>query len=97
VKRPTVLICHGKACREDKKAFRKLKNTLTSGCKIETVKCQKICSGPVVGCELDGAWTWFEKVRKSEDRKAVLRVIEDQQLSPRARKRRVKKRTGKLR
>ena len=97
MKTRTILLCSGKACREHAKAYRKLRKVLTSAYAVEPVRCQKICSGPVVGCELGERWTWFEKVRKSEDRKCVVRVFEGKGLNPRAKKRRVKKRTGKRR
>ena len=40
--------------------------------KVHRVKCQDLCEGPVAGVEVQGRVEWFEGVRRSRHRDAVL-------------------------
>ena len=95
--RPTVLVCRGKNCVERKKARQRLEQALGEVAEVERVGCQKICSGPVVGVQIEGQLEWFRRIRGSKSRRAVVELLAEQKLDKRLRKRRAKKRSGKLR
>ena len=79
----------GKKRRDD------VRSTLTKTGKVDTVGCQKVCEGPVVGAVIGGKIEWFERM---DSRKALLALpdaIESGKLSKTLRKRRSKKRSGK--
>ena len=92
----TAYLCTGKDCRKragDTEALRELLEE--AGLQCETVRCQKLCKGAVVGLTVDGTLQWFGKLRGKEGRKALRRFLRkgDGPLW----KLRDKKRAGKLR
>jgi (2Fe-2S) ferredoxin len=95
--RPTVLVCKGKNCRERTGARERLELELGEVAEVKRVRCQDICSGPVVGVTIDGQWEWFRRIRGSKSRRAVVKLLTEEKLGKRLRKRRVKQRSGKLR
>ncbi len=96
--RPTVLVCQGKNCVNKRKGAReRLEQELGEVAEVEQVRCQKICSGPVVGVLMDGQLEWFRRIRGSKSRRAVLKLLTEEKLGKRLRKRRAKKHSGKLR
>ena len=89
-------LCAGKDCRKHAGDSARLQALLEdAGHTCEAVRCQKICTGPVVGLTVDGSIEWFAKVRGKKGRKALRRFLESGD-GP-LRKLRKKKRSGKLR
>ena len=95
--RPHVLVCRGKSCGEHGKARTKLLGSLEESAHVELVRCQKICSGPVVGVWLDDGWEWFRRVRRAKARRALARLLDDGKIAGRLERRRVRKRRCKRR
>ena len=95
--RPTVLVCCGASCVKRRRAQERLEREVGEVAQIERVGCQKICSGPVVGVEIEGRLEWFRRVRGSRSRRALVTLLCEVKLGKRLRMRRAKKRSGKLR
>ncbi len=75
-KSPTCLqrdtyLCMGKDCRKDD-GHRELRDAILPLGKVKRVKCQDLCGGPVAGVAVAGRVEWFEKVRKPQERDAVV-------------------------
>ena len=96
-KSPVVYLCRGGDCRDRKKARRKLVDQLDGHARLTEVKCQKICRGPVVGLEVDGALEWFAEVDTGKARAAVVHLLDRGELKKPLRKRHVGKKSGKQR
>ena len=94
-----VYICTGSSCRKKKSAYKKLCAALKEQEDIELkeVRCQKICSGPVVGLRITGKWEWFSKVRRSRDYTAIIDSLTRGKITKKLAERREKKRSGKHR
>ncbi|MEE2900827.1 MAG: hypothetical protein VYC39_00780 [Myxococcota bacterium] len=92
-----VFLCTGSDCIKNKKRFKTLKQTISSEANVQTVKCQKICHGPVAGTFVDGKLTWFEKVDSAKQREALLHLLQTGRITKPLTKRVYKKRSGKLR
>lgn len=94
-----VLVCNGSDCGKAD-GHRALLAVLTGAAEadLRTVTCQKICEGPVAGVEVDGRLEWFQRLRGAKSRRALLRLARaGGPLPGRLRKRRVAKRSGRLR
>lgn len=95
--RPTVFVCHGSRCRHQE-AHGELRERLGSVADLAEVRCQRICHGPVVGAAVNGSMEWFERLRS---RKVQLQLVDFVAGSGRMKrgleKRRVEKRSGRLR
>jgi hypothetical protein len=90
-----IMICQGGSCRKRKKALRALASVL--GSFWTPVRCQKICKGPVVGCEVNGELKWFADLQSRKSQEGLLRLVGEGKVTKPLKKRRVKKRDGKLR
>ena len=55
--RPDAWICTGKDCRKATSPLKKLRAALSDH-RVEEVRCQKICKGPVVGVRIKGEVQW---------------------------------------
>ena len=66
----TVLLCTGKACRKKAKIQAEILANLDGDTVIQPVRCQDICSGPVVGIRIDDRLV-VQKLRKSKDASAL--------------------------
>lgn len=86
-----VYVCRGSKCRKRNKP-----KGLEKRFRIEVVKCQKVCKGPVVGIRVDGTLEWFRKV-KNKDVKALRKIAKGKRVPTSLAERRSKKRSGKLR
>ena len=95
--RPTVFVCHGSRCRHHE-AHTELRERLGAVADLAEVRCQRICRGPVVGAAVNGSLEWFERVRS---RKVQAQLVDFVAGSGKMRhsleKRRVEKRSGRLR
>ena len=69
----TVLLCTGKSCRKKAKVQAEILANLDEDIGIQPVRCQDVCSGPVIGLKVRGRWEWFKKLRKAKDAHAVNR------------------------
>tara|TARA_B100001093_G_scaffold288108_1_gene275248 strand:- start:617 stop:907 length:291 start_codon:yes stop_codon:yes gene_type:complete len=96
LKKPRVLICNGRDCRKAKLSRKKLEGILGDSVRPVAVRCQKICSGPVVGVQHNDQLTWFKKL-KEKDVIALVQLMDQGKIPKRLRGKRVKKRAGKLR
>ena len=96
MKKPRILVCNGSDCRKTKPSFKKIEGLLEDVGRPVAVRCQKICSGPVIGLKHKDQWTWFKKL-KEKDVLALIEVVEEARIPKRLRGKRVKKRSGKLR
>jgi hypothetical protein len=68
---PQCYLCVGKDCRRDA-GYAELRSALGQLGKVRKVKCQDLCEGPVAGIEVGGRVEWFEGIKKSRHREAVL-------------------------
>ena len=96
-RKPAVRLCRGADCQKKTKAQARLLDVLVGRVRVVPVKCQKICEGPVVGLEIDGEVEWFESLRGKEARAALVGFLEGSGVAPALKKRRVKKRSGRIR
>ena len=92
-----VLVCVGKSCRKRKAALRRVLAAIPDELPVAEVRCQNICSGPVVGLKVDGTWEWYKKLRKERHVDALRRTLEGGEIDAGLSARRVKKRSGKRR
>lgn len=90
-----VYLCRGPDCRGG--ARRRLREALPNGVPVADVRCQSICDGPVAGFVVDGRLEWFERLSGRRSREAFVELVARGRLRPRLAKRRVPKRSGKLR
>ena len=67
----TVLLCTGKSCRKKAKVQAEILANLDEDIVIQPVRCQDVCSGPVIGLKVRGRWEWFKKLRKAKDAHAA--------------------------
>ena len=65
--------------------------------RVTRVGCQKVCSGPLVGVQLDGRWEWFERMSSEKAMRALADLLEQDELRKPLRKRRRKGRSGRVR
>ena len=93
----TVYVCTGSDCRKRKKAFKSLLGALSQRVEVCEVKCQKICSGPVVGVEINGQIEWFRKMKDDAMHTPLFALLRDGSMSAALKKHVVKARRGKLR
>ena len=62
--RRTLLVCRGSHCRKKLARNGRVIRTLERlDVELETVGCQNVCRGPVIGARVAGDWEWFERVR----------------------------------
>ena len=95
--RPTVFLCHGDTCPREK-GYDDLRERLSAVVDIAEVRCQRICKGPVVGAAINGSLEWFERVRSEKVQgQFVDLVVGSGKLRKSLAKRRVEKRSGRLR
>lgn len=94
----TVYVCSSSSCRKQKTARKALLSTISNHrAQPKTVGCQKVCNGPVVGCEVEGRLEWFERLDSRKALRALDKLFSRGEVSKPLRKRRAKKRAGKLR
>lgn len=97
MKPPTVYLCRGSSCR-GARGEKELRQRLEEIAEVCEVRCQRICDGPVVGAEIDGALEWFERIRSTKVQKHLVDCLTGSGKVRRSlRKRRVAKRTGRRR
>ncbi|MGC6418632.1 MAG: hypothetical protein ACON3Z_16025 [Bradymonadia bacterium] len=89
-------LCKGSDCRKKKRHTKQLVQIMND-VEVVPVRCQKICSGPVVGLELGGTLVWFKKMRKKKDAEALANALSGAPLTKRLTSRLVRKRSGRLR
>ena len=95
--RPTVFLCNGKTCPREK-GYDALRERLSAVADISEVRCQRICNGPVVGAANNGSLEWFERVRSDKVQGQLLDLVAGSgKLRKSLAKRRVEKRSGRLR
>lgn len=94
--RPTVFLCRGSSCRHHA-GHDDLRERLNAVAEVSEVRCQRICSGPVVGAAVDGALEWFERVRSEKVQRRLVDLVAGGRMRHSLEKRRVKKRAGKMR
>jgi hypothetical protein len=87
-------------CRKCKKHGR-LQSFLedVAGVQVTTVGCQKVCTGAVVGLEVNGRMEWFQRVNRPKAMAALARLAErggKGKAPKRLAKRWVAKRSGRL-
>ena len=92
-----VYVCTGSDCRKHKKAFKSLLGALSPRAEVCEVKCQKICSGPVVGVEINGQIEWFRKLKDQALHTQLFEFLRDGTISRSLKSQVVKARRGKLR
>jgi hypothetical protein len=92
---PLVFVC--RKCKHSEEVVDFL-HTRTSAT-VKTVRCQKVCDGPVAGLRVDGRMEWFEKMDGSKQLKAMVCLIEQRppkKLPKPLKKRRSRARSGFL-
>lgn len=97
MKRPTVFLCQGGKCREARDAHPEVETLTAAHGRVEQVRCQKVCDGPVVGIKVQGTLQWFERIDTPKSLAALADLLRTGTMEKPLRKRRCKKRAGKLR
>lgn len=92
---PLVIVC--RKCDHHQQVIDFLVNKTCAT--VKTVRCQKVCEGPVCGIRVDGRMEWFEKMDGTKQLKALACLTE--QMPPKKvpkalKKRRSRKRSGCL-
>lgn len=96
-KAPLVRLCEGKSCSKKTKAQSALRELLDGRARVQPVRCQKICDGPVVGLTLDGTLEWLRDMDGKKAREGLRIFLDEGRLKKRLNKRRVEARAGRLR
>lgn len=96
MKRPSVYVCRGSSCRKRKELPKILKLLSDEDVSFRSVRCQKICKGPVVGLDIDGEVHWFKRLRDKKTRRGLVVWFRESRLKKAVRDHRVEKRKGKL-
>ena len=96
-KKHQVLICQGPHCTKSGKKRRRLVEAISEVAKIEEVKCQKICRGPVAAVAVDGTLEWFAPLDTKRARAGLVKLITKGKMPKALAKRHIKKRSGKNR
>jgi hypothetical protein len=94
---PAVRLCRGSDCTKERRAQERVLELVTGRARVIPVKCQKVCDGPVLGLEIEGEIEWFERVSGKAARAALAAWLDDGTLQKALQKRRVKKRSGRIR
>lgn len=95
--RPTVFVCRGSSCRHHK-AYGEVRERLGAVADVADVRCQHICDGPVVGAAINGSLEWFERVGSEKAQRQMVDLVTGSgRLRHALEKRRVAKRSGRLR
>ncbi|MEM1023049.1 MAG: hypothetical protein AAGD10_09795 [Myxococcota bacterium] len=92
-----VYVCTGKHCRKKSECIEAVLRAAGPKTHPVSVKCQKICKGPVVGVKLGGQVEWFKEVDSPKSLHALARMVSKGVLVKPLEKRRVPKRSGALR
>jgi (2Fe-2S) ferredoxin len=87
-----VLICTGKKCKKRPRQTDKLQRQLPRHCDTTTVKCQKMCKGPVVVVKQAGVRYWFSNLKGKKNRRAFAEFLVSGRISPRLERRLQKRR-----
>ena len=95
--RNTVLLCRGSRCDRSKSKRKRLERKLSELGGVETVGCQKICLGPVVGLWVDGTVEWFGPIATKKERDAVKTLLRKGKVPKSLKKRWAPKRSGQVR
>ena len=95
--RPTVFVCRGTTCRHHK-AYDELRAAIDAVADVADVRCQRVCDGPVAGAAIEGSLEWFKCVDSEKARRQMVDLVAGSgRLRHSLKKRRVKKRSGRLR
>jgi hypothetical protein len=95
--RPTVFVCRGTSCRHHK-AYDELRAAINEVADVADVRCQRVCDGPLVGAAIEGSLEWFCQMDSGKAQRQFIDLIAGTgQVRPGLKKRRVKKRSGRLR
>jgi len=95
--RPTVFICRGSTCRHHK-AYHDLRERVGAVADIADVRCQHICEPPVIGAAINGSLEWFERMgSEKSQRRFIDLLVGSGPMRKGLEKRRVQKRSGRLR
>ena len=92
-------VCAGSDCRKALQEDPRLLDVARAlDPELRRVRCQKICDGPVVGVAgPDGTLEWYARIRKRRALDALVDLCRDGRERKPLAKRRVMKRSGKLR
>ncbi len=65
---------------------------------VADVRCQRVCDGPLAGAAIDGSLEWFCRMDSEKARRQLVDLVAGSgRLRQGLKKRRVKKRSGRLR
>ena len=92
-----VLLCLGSDCQKRQRKHTALAEAVRDCATVEKVSCQKICKGPVAGVHVDGRLEWFRRLDTGKSRKWLVEFLTQELMHKKLKKRRVKKRSGRLR
>ena len=95
--RPTVFVCRGSSCRH-RQGYDELRAAIIEVADVADVRCQRVCDGPLVGAAIDGSLEWFSRMDSEKARRQMVDLVAGSgRLRQGLKKRRVKKRSGRLR
>ena len=95
--RPTVFVCRGTTCRHHK-AYEELRAAIVQVADIADVRCQRVCDGPLDGAAIEGSLEWFKCMDSEKARNQLVDLVAGSgRLRNSLKKRRVKKRSGRMR
>ncbi len=92
---PLVLVC--RKCKRSEEVLEFLLQRTKSN--VRTVRCQKVCEGPVAGLRVRGRMEWFERMDGGKALKALAELLSQKppaKLPKPLRKRRSRERSGCL-
>lgn len=90
-----VQLCIGSDCRKKRKRIRRLRALFSDVVDVTNVKCQDICSGPVVVVHRSHERFWFSKVRSKRSRRDLIGFILGDELGDHLKGRLVKRKVDK--
>ena len=94
----TILVCNGSHCRKALGRSDRVEETLSRlPVRVERVRCQKVCKGPVLGASVDGTWLWFRRMSSRKALGALETLVEEGTLAKPLLRRVDPKRAGKRR
>jgi hypothetical protein len=90
-----VQLCIGSDCRKKRRRIRKLRTLLQELLPVKKVKCQDVCSGPVVVVRRAHERFWFKKIRNKKSRRELVDFLTGEEVGQHLKKRLVKRKVEK--
>ncbi len=90
-----LIVCAGKDCRGSK-GFDALAEVASEERGSLQAPCQGLCHGPIVGVRIRGEVRWFDRIRNSKEREALVKAVRREHIGDRLGDHEVRSRRGEL-